>query len=56
MTVFKDGDILSLEAPGAQVQKVGDMDAVLYMVLPGRSSTSPCGWGRRTSPSTASPS
>lgn len=35
MTVFKDGDILSLEAPGAQVQKVGDMDAVLYMVLPG---------------------
>lgn len=35
MTVFKDGDILSLEAPGAQVQKVGDMDAVLYLVLPG---------------------
>lgn len=35
MTVFKDGDILSLEADGAQVQKVGDMDVVLYMVLPG---------------------
>lgn len=35
MTVFKDRDILSLEAPGAQVQKMGDMDAVLYMVLPG---------------------
>lgn len=35
MTVFKDSDILSLEADGAQVQKIGDMDAVLYMVLPG---------------------
>lgn len=35
MTVVRDRDILSLEAPGAQVQKVGDMDAVVYMVLPG---------------------
>lgn len=35
MTVVRDRDILSLEAPGAQIQKVGDMDAVVYMVLPG---------------------
>lgn len=35
MTVVRDRDILSLEAPGAQVQKIGDMDAVVYMVLPG---------------------
>lgn len=35
MTVVRDRDILSLEAPGGQIQKVGDMDAVVYMVLPG---------------------
>ena len=35
MTVVRDRDILSLEAPGAQIQKIGDMDAVVYMVLPG---------------------
>ncbi len=31
----KDSDLLSIEAPGGQLQKVGDLDAVLYLVLPG---------------------
>ena len=35
MTAFKDDDILSLEAPGAQVQLLGNMRAVMFMVLPG---------------------
>ncbi len=34
-TAFNDDDILSLEAPGAQVQLVGNLRAVMYMVLPG---------------------
>lgn len=33
--VFNDDDILSLEAPGAQVQMVGNLRAVLFAVLPG---------------------
>ncbi len=33
--VFSDDEILSLEAPGAQVQTVGNFRIVLYMVLPG---------------------
>ena len=39
MTVLRDSDILSVEAPGAQIQKVGDMVVVLYMVLPGEEQT-----------------
>lgn len=35
VTVMKDTDILSIEAPGAQVQKLGNLDTVLYAVLPG---------------------
>lgn len=35
MAVVRDRDILSLEAEGAQIQKIGDMDAVLFLVLPG---------------------
>lgn len=35
MTVLKDTDILSVEAPGGQVQKIGNMDVVLYVVMPG---------------------
>lgn len=33
--VFSDDEILSLEAPGAQVQTVGNFRIVLYMALPG---------------------
>ena len=33
--VFNQDDILSLEAPGAQVQLVGNLRAVLFMALPG---------------------
>lgn len=32
---FNDDDITSLEAPGAEVQLVGNLRAVLFMVLPG---------------------
>lgn len=35
MTVFNQDDILSLEAPGAQVQLIGNLRAVLFVVLPG---------------------
>lgn len=35
MAVFNQDDILSLEAPGAQVQLVGNLRAVLFIVLPG---------------------
>ncbi len=34
-TAFNDDDILSLEAPGAEVQLVGNLRTVLFMVLPG---------------------
>ena len=34
-TAFNDDDILSLEAPGAQVQLLGNLRAVLFAVLPG---------------------
>ena len=34
-SVFNGDDILSLEAPGAQVQLLGNLYAVLYAVLPG---------------------
>lgn len=34
-TAFHADDILSLEAPGAQVQLIGNLRSVLYMVLPG---------------------
>ena len=34
-TAFNDDEILSLEAQGAQVQLIGNLRAVLYMVLPG---------------------
>ena len=34
-TMCKDSQLLSIEAPGGQLQKVGDLDAVLYLVLPG---------------------
>lgn len=34
-SMFNDDDILSLEAPGAQVQLVGNLRAVLFAVLPG---------------------
>lgn len=33
--MFNDDDITSLEAPGAQVQMIGNLRAVLFMVLPG---------------------
>lgn len=35
MTVLRDSDILSVEAEGGQLQKIGDLDMVLYAVLPG---------------------
>ena len=35
MAVFNQDDILSLEAPGAQVQLVGNLRAVLFIGLPG---------------------
>ena len=35
MAVFNQDDILSLEAPGAQVQLIGNLRAVLFVVLPG---------------------
>lgn len=34
-TAFNDDDITSLEAPGAEVQLIGNLRAVLFMVLPG---------------------
>ena len=34
-SVFNGDDILSLEAPGAQIQLLGNLYAVLYAVLPG---------------------
>jgi len=34
-TLCKDSKLLSIEAPGGQLQKVGDMDVALYLVLPG---------------------
>lgn len=33
--MFNDDDITSLEAPGAEVQMIGNLRAVLFMVLPG---------------------
>ena len=33
--VFNDDDITSLEAPGAEVQMIGNLRTVLFMVLPG---------------------
>lgn len=33
--VLKDSDLLSIEAPGGQLQKVGDLDTALFLVLPG---------------------
>ena len=35
MTIFNQDDILSLEAPGAQVQLIGNLRAVLVLGLPG---------------------
>lgn len=35
MAVFNQDDILSLEAPGAQVQLIGNLRAVLFIGLPG---------------------
>lgn len=35
MTMFNQDNILSLEAPGAQVQLIGNLRAVLFVVLPG---------------------
>ena len=35
MTIFNQDDILSLEAPGAQVQLIGNLRAVLFLGLPG---------------------
>ena len=35
MALFNEDDILSLEAPGAQVQLVGNLRTVLFMCLPG---------------------
>lgn len=35
MSIFNGDDILSLEAPGAQVQLIGNLYCVLYMVMPG---------------------
>lgn len=34
-TAFNDDDLISLEAPGAQVQMIGNLRAVLFAVLPG---------------------
>ncbi len=34
-TAFNDDDILSLEAPGAQVQLLGNLRTVIFMALPG---------------------
>ncbi|RKI70069.1 hypothetical protein D7V91_03645 [bacterium 1xD42-67] len=35
MAIFNQDDILSLEAPGAQVQLVGNLRTVLFLALPG---------------------
>ncbi|OUQ79459.1 hypothetical protein [Flavonifractor sp. An100] len=35
VSMFNGDDILSLQAPGAQVQMIGNLYCVLYMVLPG---------------------
>ncbi|WP_295579529.1 hypothetical protein [uncultured Oscillibacter sp.] len=35
MAMFNQDDILSLEAPGAQVQLIGNLRAVLFLALPG---------------------
>lgn len=35
MAIFNQDDILSLEAPGAQVQLIGNLRAVLFIGLPG---------------------
>ena len=35
MAIFNQDDILSLEAPGAQVQLIGNLRAVLFLALPG---------------------
>ena len=35
MAIFNQDDILSLEAPGAQVQLVGNLRAVLFLAFPG---------------------
>ena len=35
MAMFNQDDILSLEAPGAQVQLIGNLRAVLFIALPG---------------------
>ncbi|NBI09713.1 hypothetical protein D1641_06745 [Colidextribacter sp. OB.20] len=35
MAIFNEDDILSLDAPGAQVQLVGNLRSVLFMALPG---------------------
>ena len=35
MALFNQDDILSLEAPGAQVQLIGNLRAVLFLALPG---------------------
>lgn len=35
MAVFNQDDILSLEAPGAQVQLIGNLRSVLFLALPG---------------------
>ena len=35
MAIIKDSKTLSVEAPGGQLQKVGDMDVVLFLALPG---------------------
>ena len=35
MALFNEDDILSLEAPGAQVQLVGNLRTVLFLALPG---------------------
>lgn len=37
--MFNDDDITSLEAPGAEVQMIGNLRAVLFMVLPGEEQT-----------------
>lgn len=39
MAMFNQDDILSLEAPGAQVQLVGNIRAVLFVALPGEENT-----------------
>lgn len=35
MAIFNQDDILSLEAPGAQIQLVGNLRAVLFLAMPG---------------------